>query len=710
MRQQSASRGALLVGLGIGVVGATGCSTPAPAEVGTPGGGSGTMFAAQQEASCARQLPGVGPRREGQVRQGASVALAREGGRLVAYVADHDRQQVAIVDVAAGRVEGAVPVGGAPEQVLVLSDGRVVASIADESRIAVLEPTGEKASPLVLRCSREVPAGPFGLATSSDDATLAVTSAVDATLSVFELDSFRTKGVAAVPRGPRGVLIDKNNKAFVSHVMGAQVSVVDLGKVTASPKIIDTRVRSGSRTGQNLDLTTPRSGSQAYTLTSVEIHRAAAQPPIGDAAPPNGEKPPIAGKAPPQPKGPPPKPKEAPKPKPAPEQPDPPAVTQQPSDAPASPEISVRVVVPMVSVDPGSRERPTQFYYGPPPVAGIPKQAPFAALIDPSTQKSLSTHVIASTPNLRSNECLLPRSAAFRASTEKLYVTCMGIDTMLELDARAVDPMRAVTRRFQLPKGPTGVALAEKENLAVVWGQFDDALAVVPLSGGATTTIDLYRGPTLMDESTRTGRDLFYRTEDARITSDGVACSSCHPDGLDDGVSWSTPEGMRQTMMLAGRLHGTAPYGWTRKQGTLEEYINDTSRRLGGNGLDAPGLKALAKYAKSIPSPPASRLRDPLADRGHEVFMDQGCGSCHVGGVSTDGKAHKIGGSSLGYEGDVEYDTPSLARIRMTAPYFHDGRYLTLEELLGDKSSQMGSTAKLSPDDQSALKAYLESL
>jgi hypothetical protein len=694
--------GLMLVGAAVGCGGTPGVTEPGKAE---PGGG---MFAVTQNQSCARTNPGVGPVREGAVRQGSTVALARDGEKLLAYVADHDRRLLDVVDVSKGRVEAAIPLGGQPEQVMVLADGRVAVSITDESRIAVLEPTGNAAEPLVMRCSREVPAGPFGLAASPDDATVVVTSTVDSTLTALDAATFASTGIAAVPRGARGVLIDKSGKAYVSHVVGAHISVVDLAKVASSPKIIDTRVKSASKTAENLDLMTPRSGSQAYTLASVEIstvdrrsNQRMAMGGAGDAV--TGEAPDaLAGKAPPKPAKPsvPAKPKD-------PAKVTPPEPLEPPVKPSTGPEISVRIVVPMVSVDAGSPERPTQFYYGPPPVAGIPKQAPVAITIDPVAQKSVSSHVIATTPNLRSGECLLPRAAAFRAKNEKLYVTCLGIDTMLELDARAVDPMRAITRRFQLPKGPTGVALAEKEGVAVVWGQFDDALAVVPLDGGATTTIDLYRGPAMLDDTLRAGREVFYRTEDARITSDGAACSSCHPDGLDDGVTWSTPEGMRQTLMLAGRLHGTEPYGWTRKQGTLEEYIADTSRRLGGSGIDRESLKSLAKYAKNIPSPPASKVKSELANRGHELFMDRGCSGCHVGGVGTDAKSHNVLGTTSSSD---EIDTPSLIRVRMSGPYFHDGRYRSLDDVLADKSSKMGNTSSLSSDDQAAMRAYLESL
>ena len=574
----------------------------------------GVAVSDMHEASCERSNPGVGLVREGVSRQGSTVALARDGGELVALVADKDSQRINVVDLELQKVDAAVAVDGQPEQVMMLADGRVVVTIADASHIEVFEPTGDRDTPLVKRCSREVPAGPFGLAASPDEDTVVVTSAWEAALTAFDGKTFALRGAAGLPRAPRGVLVDQRGKAFVSHVVGARVSVVELASLEARPRIIDTRVRAGSMDAEHLDLSLLRSGTQGYALASVEVTRAASR--HGGVA--HGEKPALTGAPPTR--------KPAATPKPRPNQPPLPIISESP-DAPPVPAaplpkevLSQRIIIPMVSVDPGDPARPTRLYYGPPPTAGVAKHAPVAILVDPVTEKSLSTHVLATTNGLRSGECLMPRSMAYRASTQRLYVTCLGVDTMLELDARAVDPMRAVLRRFQLPKGPTGVAVADKEGLAVVWGQFDEALAVIPLGEGAVTrTIDTYQGNQALDARSALGRELFYRSEDARITFDGLACSSCHPDGGEDGVTWSTPEGMRQTPMLAGRLHGTAPYGWTRKQGTLEEYIADTSRRLGGSGLDGDSLHALAKFAKNLPVPPRRVRDDELIDQGRDV-------------------------------------------------------------------------------------------
>jgi hypothetical protein len=578
------------------------------------------------------------------------VALARDGQRLIAYVADKDRSRLAVVDVTAGAMQAAIPLFGAPEQVVILADGRVVTSIGSGRHIEVFEPTADRSTPLQRLCAREVPAGPFGLAVSPDERTLVVTSAWEPALTSFDM-ALAPRGRTPLARAPRGVLVDARNRAFVTHLAGSALSAVSLDGAQAAPLAISLGVRAGSPAGKEADLRVLRKGSQAYSLASVNL---------------------------------------------------PPRRMRGEDTEPAEPRVII--VIPMVSVDPGDEERPTEFYYGPPPIAGIPKAAPVAIVVDPEQRQSLSTHVVATTGGLRAGACNLPRAVA--AHGERLYVACEGIDELLELDARSADPMRTVRRRFQVPGGPTGVAVAAAEGLAVVYGQFDEALALVPLDGRKGTTIPIEGGTSSLSRAARRGRALFYRSDDIRIARDGMACSSCHPDGAEDGLTWRTPDGPRQTIMLARQLSGTAPFGWTRKEPTLAGYIADTCRRLGGHGLSSGDLDDLVTFLEELPRPPGARSSRPdLVAQGRTVFHDRGCATCHLGASGTDGQAH-----TLDRWEKVAIDTPSLRAVGRTAPYFHDGRYATLDDLLGDDYSSMGKVASLSVAERQALKLFLESL
>jgi cytochrome c peroxidase len=207
------------------------------------------------------------------------------------------------------------------------------------------------------------------------------------------------------------------------------------------------------------------------------------------------------------------------------------------------------------------------------------------------------------------------------------------------------------------------------------------------------------------------GRELFHAS-DARISDDGRACASCHPDGRDDSLTWSTPTGPRQTPMLAGRLAKTAPFGWNGDGESVHQHLEHTFQRLGGRGLPADELEALIAYAGEIATPRRNAPIDgTLAAQGKSLFHSEaaGCAGCHIDGAETDRAAHDVG-SKVKADAVPGFDTPSLRFVGGTAPYFHDGRYATLRALLGDSSAQMGHTQHLDARELAALEAYLRTL
>lgn len=602
--------------------------------------------------SCKRASAG-GPHREGDARQGGSIALARQEGRLHAYVADTDERALHVIDVESGSSR-TVSVAGAPEQAMVLADGRVVVTIADARRIEVYEPSLDRGEPLTKLCEREVPAGPFAIATSPNDSTLVVTSAWAPALTVLDPSDMTVRRVVELPRSPRGVLVDASGRAFVSHIAGGRVSVVDLAG-EASPRSISLSLRAASpRPAAPTDLDIQRGAVQAYSLASISIGAS-----NGETALPSGAKPPSAT----------------------------PPAGRSPS----------RIIVPMVSVDPGDENRRSSFYYGPLTTSGVAKHAPVGVVIDPAAERSLSTHVLAGSWDILTRECMLPRAIVVDSATARAFVACMGTDRVQVLDAAAADPMSAVVGRFEAPPGPTGLALDAAGETLVIWGEHSSRVRVVHLADRETRDIEIESS---LDTARKRGRELFYASDDRGVSFDGLACASCHPDGGDDGLTWTTPEGPRQTLMLAGRLAGTAPYGWDRGSKTLQDYVAATVARLRGEGLSEADLGHLARYIEGLPAPPV-RAESERARLGREVFVAEGCGTCHAEGTGTDGTNHVV-------EGFKAVDTPSLKHVGVTAPYFHDGRYGTLDGLL--VHSTMGSLEQIRGERRVLLLEYLESL
>src|SRR5262249_24219924 len=143
----------------------------------------------------------------------------------------------------------------------------------------------------------------------------------------------------------------------------------------------------------------------------------------------------------------------------------------------------------------------------------------------------------------------------------------------------------------------------------------------------------------------------------------------------------------------------------------LDLSLQQTVIRLSGLGLARPAREALAAYvARGLEPAHVVMRRDTLAATGEAVFGRAGCPTCaDPRRQFTDGHAHDVQSAAAG-DADSQFDTPSLVGVGATAPYFHDGRYATLQSLLSDNHDRMGHTSDLSQGDMLALIAYLNTL
>lgn len=153
-------------------------------------------------------------------------------------------------------------------------------------------------------------------------------------------------------------------------------------------------------------------------------------------------------------------------------------------------------------------------------------------------------------------------------------------------------------------------------------------------------------------------------------------------------------------------------------------------------------LKALAQFVAKLESTnskyDAYLLGDyvftALEEKGFERFTAN-CATCHSGALLTDQKFHNNGLDSIfedkGFGGisenpmdDGTFRTPSLRNITHTAPYMHDGRFKTLDEVLEHYNKGVVESATLSPllqkneklglpldaQEKEAIKAFLKTL
>jgi YVTN family beta-propeller protein len=220
-------------------------------------------------------------------------------------------------------------------------------------------------------------------------------------------------------------------------------------------------------------------------------------------------------------------------------------------------------------------------------------------------------------------------------------------------------------------------------------------------------TLEFQDGTSIMlsDEShADTGHLLFHM--DSGI---GISCSSCHPEGGEDGHVWHFPEGMRRTLPLEGGVLERAPFHW---DGTLPDmnalFSEVMVKRM---NLRVPvsdqQVAALGSFLEQLPELPAADGLDSAAvQRGAALFVreDVGCVGCHGGAQFTDNQLRDVGTGGM-------FVTPSLLGVGLRSPIFHDGCAKGVSERFGPcGGAAHGNASVLSAAQQADLIMFLRSL
>jgi DNA-binding beta-propeller fold protein YncE/mono/diheme cytochrome c family protein len=638
--------------------------------------GRAMRAAAEKPHSSKGPLHGLG------LASGASSALAlgRRGDTTFAFTADEDEGLVlsfALTPPApvSTRVDSrrerkptlaaATKIPGRPTSLLVTPSGKVVVAIRDRNKLAVLRASEEQGGALALDREIDVCTEPVGLALTPGGDDLAVACAWGNAIGRVSLAQGRMLRTTRVAREPRAVAFDETTgTAYVAHAVGNHVTRIEWS--------------GGGATEDSFLPSTPAAASVVDASDTIGFGLQATQ--------------------------------------------EGPVALNQGFTLAVLPGERTRVVLPQVAVrtnERQAREAATSGYGG-----------GFAFSLDPIAQTDVGIYDVAEQSLTETRfrgsggNCLLPRASAFDRKRGLLFVACFD---EAHVNLYGVEGEDIIAREsWRVGDGPTGLAWRPEEAQLVVWSAFDRVLTVIDsVDGEVSDSHQNVHGVTFASDTVERvptpfeiGRKLFHATDHRGISNDGRACASCHPDGRDDGLVWSSPNGPRQTPTLAGRLAATAPFGWNGESETVKKHLEQTMSRLGGSGLHPKELYALLVYLARMPGPPpaAPEIANDAAvvaiHRGAEVFRSKetGCAGCHDPGYDfTDGERHDVGSQTRG-DPVAELDTPSLRFVGLTAPYFHDGRFATLGALLRGVDGKMGRTGHLSEDDLTALEAYLASL
>ncbi|MCA2979919.1 MAG: c-type cytochrome [Myxococcaceae bacterium] len=262
-----------------------------------------------------------------------------------------------------------------------------------------------------------------------------------------------------------------------------------------------------------------------------------------------------------------------------------------------------------------------------------------------------------------------------------------------------VNASRPAPTEAGAPGGPVGVPVgvaAVSDELVLVHSRAPNTLLFVE-RGRVTTSLAL-----TPDLPATPGVELFHGS------SGGIACASCHPEGQEDGHTWTFFGERRRTQALSGGLRATAPYHWQGDLSTLDALVSDTFvARMGGAPPPPEVVASLEAFLDGIaaPRPPT---RDAPVDmaRGRAAFVKAGCVGCHRGERLTLAVNADVGTGGA-------FQPPSLKGLAMRGPWMHDGCARTLAQRVNDPAcggDRHGDVSGLTASERDALVAYLGQL
>ncbi|MFO7905418.1 MAG: hypothetical protein ACQESR_10125 [Planctomycetota bacterium] len=260
-------------------------------------------------------------------------------------------------------------------------------------------------------------------------------------------------------------------------------------------------------------------------------------------------------------------------------------------------------------------------------------------------------------------------------------------------------------------------ALAIEQDSVYVAEYYSDSVGVISFTDDGEPTvrsISLGKTPDLTPR--RKGNLLF---NDARLCyQQWQSCASCHPDGRTDGLNWDlmndgvgNPKNSK-SMLLS---HETPPAMITGVRATAEIAVRSGIAHILFATRPEAEAEAIDAYLKSLrPVPSPYLVNGQLSEsarRGKQLFHGKrvGCRSCHPPPRFTDMRKHRM---SSGADGNFDnaFDTPTLVEAWRTAPYLHNGQYVTIQELLLEGKHGLRPGMELSEQEIDDLAEYVLSL
>jgi len=261
--------------------------------------------------------------------------------------------------------------------------------------------------------------------------------------------------------------------------------------------------------------------------------------------------------------------------------------------------------------------------------------------------------------------------------------------------------------------GPRGLITVGTKAYVVCY--FTDNIVAVDLEpklSNLVNSIPLGPKPTINEQ--RRGEMLF---NNAQICfQHWQSCASCHPDARADALNWDLMnDGLGNPKNASSLLlaHKTPPAMASGIRADAEEAVRAGITHIQFAVRPEADAAAIDEFLKALTPVPSPYLVDgklsEAAERGKKVFDDEekGCAKCHPAPLFCDMVMHDVK-SKGAYDRRDTFDTPTLVESWRTAPYMHDGHYTTMEQLLTE--GKHGDAQKLSDEQRKDLIEYVHSL
>jgi len=332
----------------------------------------------------------------------------------------------------------------------------------------------------------------------------------------------------------------------------------------------------------------------------------------------------------------------------------------------------------------------------------------------------------------------------------KAYVSHSGADIVSVVDINAIRKLlsgatdtdvaayanqlglssRYVIKRIPTGPNPKGLALSPDGRRLYVAERYADRIGVIDTkSYEILQFIDL--GGPAKTSITRKGARLF--TNASHTFHNQYSCYTCHPDGHEDGLIYDltgTGRDLANVQTLRD-LQGTSPFKWNGKNVSVymqcgvrfSKFVTRTE------AFSPENLDALVAYImRDLTHPPnpyqldSNRLT-PTQQRGKRLFertttnngapirVGNRCITCHPAPNFTNRLVSDVG-TGLPEDRYQQFDSPNLNNVYESAPYLHDGRAATLEEIWTKFNSedQHGVANDMTKDQLNDLIEYLKCL